>query len=162
MAVAPAPCTLGRVGAVGIFLQLGGRGDDMDVEEAPAARITELMTDPRTKSCTRPRWVAPMTSWVAFSASATCTSAGATSAPTTSTYLPPRSSSRTRFWTRSLALVPVRLSSVRTCTPTSSALIRIAMRAARRIRTALPREPVIDTTTRSLVSHGPAILWRSR
>ena len=53
--------------------------------EPPAARMTELMTDPRTNSVSRLRCVAPMTSWVAFSARATCTSAGATSAPTTST-----------------------------------------------------------------------------
>ncbi len=51
----------------------------------PAARMTELMTEPRTYSARRLRWVAPRTSWVAFSARATCTSAGATSAPTTST-----------------------------------------------------------------------------
>ena len=51
----------------------------------PAARITELMTEPRTNSDRRLRWVAPMTSWVAFSARATWTRAGATSAPTTST-----------------------------------------------------------------------------
>ena len=59
---------------------------------------------------------------------------------------------------QALEPAPVRLSSVRTCTPTSSALVRIAIRAARRMRTALPREPVSETTTRSLVSQGPAML----
>ena len=53
-------------------------------------------------------------------------------------------------------------SSVRTWTPTSSALVRMAIRAARRTSTALPGDPVSDTTTRSLVSHGPAMSWRSR
>ena len=57
---------------------------------------------------------------------------------------------------------PVRLSSVRTCTPTSSAWIRMAIRAARRMSTVLPCDPVSDTTTRSLVSHAPAMSWRSR
>ena len=57
---------------------------------------------------------------------------------------------------------PDRPSSVRTCTPTSSALVRMAMRAARRTSTALPGAPVMETTTRSLVSQGPAMSWRSR
>ena len=51
----------------------------------PAARITELMIEPRTNSVSRLRWEAPSTSWVAFSARATWTRAGATSVPTTST-----------------------------------------------------------------------------
>ena len=70
--------------------------------EPPAARMTELMTEPRTNSLSRLRWVAPITSWVAFSARATWTRAGATSAPTTSTNRPPRSSSRARLLDQTL------------------------------------------------------------
>ena len=46
--------------------------------------------------------------------------------------------------------------------PTSSAFARVAMRAARRTRSSPPGAPVSETTTRSLVSHGPSIPWRSR
>ncbi len=120
------------------------------------------MTEPLKSSLSRLRWVAPITSWVAFSARATWTSAGATSVPTTSTKRPPRSSRRERFSASPFDADPERLSSLRTCTPTSSALVRMAIRAARRMSTALPLAPVIDTTTRSLVSHGRAMLWRSR
>ena len=78
---------------------------------------------------------------------------------TTSWNSPPRS---VRSWrcrsTASERPPPVRPSSLRTCTPSSSPCERCAMRAARRISASVPGAPVIATSTRSRVSHGSVML----
>ncbi len=51
---------------------------------APEDRSTPFTTDPRRNSFQRDRWLAPITSWVAFSMRAKATSASATSLPLTS------------------------------------------------------------------------------
>ena len=63
----------------------------------PESRITRLITEPRVSSANRERRVAPSTIWVAFSVRAAATSASPTSAPTTSRYVPPSSSTSSRW-----------------------------------------------------------------
>jgi 3-phenylpropionate/cinnamic acid dioxygenase small subunit len=47
----------------------------------PDRRTARLITEPRTSSAQRDRWLAPRMSWVAFSARANSTSAPPTSPP---------------------------------------------------------------------------------
>ena len=57
---------------------------------------------------------------------------------------------------------PASPSAVVTWRPSSSPCARCAMRAARRINASVPGAPVIATSTRSRVSHGSVMPWRSR
>jgi hypothetical protein len=66
--------------AAGLLLVVG-LGQDVDID---AVRMTWLMTEPCTSSVKRDRWVAPRSSWVAFSALAKLTRAAAVSLPETS------------------------------------------------------------------------------
>ena len=90
------------------------------------------------------------------------TSASPISAPTTSRYVPPSSSTSSRWRSRRSAAPPASPSCGRTWTAKRSPFERAAMRAARRTRRSPSAEPVSATTTRSRVSQGRSIPWRSR
>ena len=130
------------------------------------ARRSQDPVDHRSSDRARPsgdRRLAPSTSCVAFSARARPTSArghvGAYDLVVRAAELLEQLACGAR--SRPPGARP-RPSAGATWTPTSSALARIAIRAARRISWSPPGAPVSATTTRSLVSHGPAMPWRSR
>ena len=80
----------------------------------PDSRTTRLIDRaPRSARPTGTGWLAPSTSWVAFSARAKSTSAAATSLPATSWYSPPISSSSWRCSSSSPLGGPARPSSLR-------------------------------------------------
>ena len=129
----------------------------------PDARITSLITEPRMSSSSATAGWRRARSASRSRPGRTAPAPRPTSAPATSWYSPPSSSSSVPVLVeRARSTAPASPSVDRTCTPSSSPRVRVAMRAARRITSSPPGRPVIATTTRSRVSHGPAMPWASR
>ena len=129
---------------------------------APDARTTRLITEPRVSSRHRDGGWRPSTSCVAFSARANSTSALADVVADDLVVLAAE-------LVEQLAVLVEQLARRRRRARRSAGRARragrrasaCAMRAARRIRCSPPGAPVIATTTRSRVSHGPVMPWRS-
>ncbi len=110
------------------------------------------MTEPpRVNACHRVCCVVPNTICVIWWATAVATMAAATSSASTSCHTPPTATTSSR---KASVLSRTRSSSwAFTCSARRSALLRAAIRAARRITVSFPGAPVTATMIRSAVSH---------